>query len=203
MLMIENLEVKGISAQGLCLQAGDCVSLTAASGMGKSLFLKALADLLPNQGRLVLDGCERNDMAAPDWRRMVTFVGAKPAWWEDRVVDHFTDLDWLRDILPLFDLDEKLIDAPVARLSTGESQRLALIRALEDVTEGRVRYLLLDEPTAALDQARQIMVEEVLSSYLKAGLVAVLFVSHDERQVDRFAKRQWQIYNRRVSEVRS
>jgi phosphate-transporting ATPase len=66
MLMIENLEVKGISAQGLCLQAGDCVSLTAASGMGKSLFLKALADLLPNQGRLVLDGCERNDMAAPD-----------------------------------------------------------------------------------------------------------------------------------------
>ena len=76
----------------------------------------------------------------------------------------------------------------------------ALIRALEGVEEGRVRYLLLDEPTAALDQARQMRVEEVLSGYLKAGLISLLFVSHDERQVARFARRHWQIYNRRVSE---
>lgn len=200
MLRIESLEVKGISAQGLSLRAGDCVSLTAASGMGKSLFLKAIADLLPNQGRLSLDGQDRDEMPAPDWRHQVTFVGAKSAWWEDQVADHFSDLDWLREVLPLFDLDNKMIDAPVSRLSTGEGQRLALIRALEGVEEGRVRYLLLDEPTAALDQARQMLVEEVLSGYLKAGLIALLFVSHDERQVARFAKRHWQIYNRRVSE---
>lgn len=200
MLKIEDLEVKGITAHNLSLQAGDCVSLTAASGMGKSLFLKALADLIPNQARVTLNGRARSDMPAPDWRRQVTFVGAKPAWWEDLVSDHFSNVEAVRAVLPLFDLDEKILKAPVSRLSTGEAQRLALIRAFVWEEKEEVRYLLLDEPTAALDQARQVKVEKVLSGALKAGKIAVLFVSHDERQVDRFATRHWQIYNRQVLE---
>ena len=71
----------------------------------------------------------------------------------------------------------------------------------EDIEEGIVRYLLLDEPTSALDGGRQSMVEDLLRRYLLSNNVAILFVSHDERQVERFATRHWQIYDRRVREV--
>jgi len=201
MLAIHNLEIKGISAQNLSIEPGDCISLSGASGMGKSLFMKGVADLLMNRGDLSLEGVSRSDMSAPDWRKRVTFVGAKPAWWEERVLDHFQDRDWLEAVIAEFDLPTKLIEAKVSRLSSGEAQRLALLRALEGTEEGRVRYFLLDEPTSALDGGRQLMVESLLNRLMAAGQIAILFVSHDERQIERFAQKHWKIYDRRVREV--
>ncbi len=201
MLFIERLEIKGISAQGLRINPGDCISLSGASGMGKSLFMKAIADLLLNRARISLEGTARSDMTAPDWRRRVTYVSAKPSWWEDRVIDHFQDKDWLEAVLPEFDLPLKALDWTVSRLSSGESQRLALLRALEGTQEGEVRYFLLDEPTSALDGVRQSRVEDVLKRFMAAGQIGVLFVSHDERQLERLGQKHWQIYDRRVREV--
>ncbi|NVK17549.1 MAG: ATP-binding cassette domain-containing protein [Methylocystaceae bacterium] len=201
MLTIHNLDIKGISAHGLTIQPGDCVSLSGASGMGKTLFMKGIADLQVNRGEISLEGRGRSDMSAPAWRKRVTFVGANPAWWEERVVDHFQDRDWLEAVLGEFDLPVKLMEAPVSRLSNGEAQRFALLRALEGTEEGQARYFLLDEPTSALDSGRQLMVENLLNRLMKAGQIAVLFVSHDEHQIERFAQRHWQIYDRRVHEV--
>ncbi|MDV7340633.1 ATP-binding cassette domain-containing protein [Terasakiella sp. A23] len=203
MLFIDRLEIKGISAEGLTINPGDCISLSGASGMGKSLFMKGIADLLLNRGRVTLEGRARSEMSAPDWRKRVTYVAAKPSWWEDRVIDHFTDNDWLEAVLPEFDLPAKALDWTVSRMSSGESQRLALLRALEGTEEGEVRYFLLDEPTSALDGSRQNRVEDVLNRFMKVGQIGVLFVSHDERQVERFGQKHWQVYDRRVREVAS
>lgn len=201
MLTINSLEIKAISAQGLSIEPGDCISLSGASGMGKSLFLKGVADLIQNRGELFLDRENRSEMSAPDWRRRVTYVGAKSAWWLDRVRDHFQDLDWLETMLPSVDLSAKTLDWTISRLSSGEAQRLCLLRALEGTYDGEVRYFLLDEPTSALDGGRQAMVENLLHNFLAAKRIAVLFVSHDERQIERFAQKQWLIYDRRVREV--
>jgi len=201
MLFIEQLEVKAITAHGLSIDAGECISLSGASGMGKSLFMKGVADLVINRGTLLLDGAARSDMYIPDWRNRVTYVGAKPAWWCDLVSEHFNNPDWLASQLSAFDLPEKAINWTVHRLSSGEAQRLALLRALEESVEGVVRYLLLDEPTSALDGLRQKQVESYLQDLLDDKKIAVLFVSHDEHQVKRFAQRHWQVYDRRVREV--
>jgi ABC-type iron transport system FetAB ATPase subunit len=75
---------------------------------------------------------------------------------------------------------EESEDWPIARLSTGERLRLALVRALMVGP----KVLLFDEPTGALDPASVSAVEELVSARVRAGL-AVLWVTHDVKQASR------------------
>jgi putative ABC transport system ATP-binding protein len=73
----------------------------------------------------------------------------------------------------------------VARLSSGERQRFALLRLLAN----RPRVLLLDEPTANLDPDNVIRVEKLVATYMAAEGAGVLWVSHDPLQTTRVARR--------------
>ncbi len=172
----------------LALGDGECVALSGPSGSGKSLLLRAIADLDPNDGRVSLDGTQREAVEAPAWRRQVTYVAAVSAWWADRVGAHFDDGEAARPILGALGLPPAALDWTVARLSTGERQRLALARAL--VLGPRV--LLLDEPTAALDPDATAAVEAVLKDRLGRG-TAILLVSHDVPQAKRLARRRFRV----------
>lgn len=200
MLSIDRLETSGIKAEKLSLSPGECISLSGPSGAGKSLFLRALADLIVARGQVFLDKRTRLSYDAPQWRQRVTYMGAKTSWWQDRVGDHFRDRSWLSSKLKQLDLPEDTAGWPVTRLSSGEAQRLCLLRTLEGSGPGNVRYLLLDEPTSALDGERQTRVEELLQQYLDDAEIGVLFVSHDDRQVQRFATKHWVIDNGQVQE---
>jgi len=80
------------------------------------------------------------------------------------------------------------LSRPIAELSTGERQRLGLIRALVD----EPRVLLLDEPTSALDTTSAAMVEELIKYQLLAERI-VLLVSHDVAQIERLAHARLQL----------
>lgn len=164
------------------LAPGRCTVLSGPSGIGKSLLLRMLADLDPNQGRVSLGGVSRESLPASTWRRLVTYVAAESGWWEDSVAAHFTDLDAVRPLLPQVNLDPSLLQAQVLQLSTGERQRLALLRALVQ----HPRFLLLDEPTAALDPASRDAVEQLLRRQREQGM-GLLWVSHDADQAQRLA----------------
>lgn len=191
-LVIEGMPIMHLQAAGLSLQPGDCVSLAGASGTGKSLFLRALADLLPHEGRLLLDGVDCADLPATDWRRQVMLVPPEAAWWAARVADHFPD-GRLPTAASRLNLPGDIGARDPASLSSGESQRLAFLRALAR----RPRVLLLDEPTANLDADNARHLEAVLCEWLAGGGMAVL-VSHDETQRQRLCNRHWQIRDNRV-----
>jgi len=72
LLTAQDLTVNGLAPFDLTIEAGECVALTGASGSGKTLVLRALADLDPGAGEVTLDGHSRTAIAAPDWRRRVT-----------------------------------------------------------------------------------------------------------------------------------
>jgi ATPase subunit of ABC transporter with duplicated ATPase domains len=91
-------------------------------------------------------------------------------------------------MMAALNLDPRLLDAPLALLSTGERQRFALIRALVD----EPRVLLLDEPTAALDPANAALVEEMIRYQLLAGK-SVLIASHDRGLLARLAHQRLQL----------
>jgi ABC-type iron transport system FetAB ATPase subunit len=74
----------------------------------------------------------------------------------------------------------------VAQLSSGEKQRLALLRLMVN----RPRVLLLDEPTANLDPENVTRVEKLVAAYLRREGAAVLWVSHDPEQTRRVAQRR-------------
>lgn len=168
------------------LDEGGCLVVTGPSGAGKSLFLRMIADLDPHVGEAWLDGTARSAMAAPAWRARVGYVAAESGWWLDQVGAHFTTSP-LR-LLGEMGLPPDILQRPVALCSTGERQRLALIRML--VRDPAV--LLLDEPTGALDPASVTAVESVLQTRLRLG-TAMVMVTHDPAQALRLGTQRMRI----------
>lgn len=194
MLTVRNLTVNGIAPIDLQLDTGECVALTGPSGSGKTLVLRALADLDPGAGDVALDGEPRSAFAAPDWRRRVAYLAAEPGWWEDRIAPHFPDGDETAALLDALGLPRVLLEQSVATASTGERQRLALIRVLLL----NPRIMLLDEPTSGLDEAAGRRVEALLRERL-AGGVTILLVTHDPGVAGRLAHRRLEIRDGRLS----
>lgn len=182
MLRIHGLRSRGLAPISLDLPSGACAVVTGPSGSGKTLFLRAIADLDPNDGDVVLDGASRGDVAAPDWRRRAAYLQAETGWWTDIVGDHMPDRAAAAALAATFGLAADALDWPVTRLSTGERQRLALVRLL--VLDPAL--LLLDEPTSALDPDASAAVEAELGRRLAAGAIAVM-TSHDPAQAARLA----------------
>ena len=188
MLEIAGLTCRSLSDVSMHVAPGEAVAVSGVSGAGKSVFLRAIADLDPNYGDVRLNGLSRNAMPAPHWRRQVVYVPAESGWWSDRVGDHFEEGAAAAGQLHRLHLPTACLDWPVSRLSTGERQRLALVRAM--VLAPRV--LLLDEPTSGLDPETTLRVEAVLHERLADG-AAIIFVSHDPAQTRRFGQRSVQI----------
>lgn len=179
----------------LSVAPGECIAIQGRSGSGKSILLRTIADLDPHAGDCALDGVRCSAMPAPDWRRRVTFVAADSGWWAAHVADHFPAPEETRPLLQRVGLPDDALDWPVARLSTGESQRLALLRALTPAN----RALLLDEPTSGLDPESRDGVEALLRERLAAGTRIVL-VTHDPGFAARLGHRRFTMDEGRLRE---
>lgn len=170
---MSGLRGRGVGPIDLVVEPGTATAILGPSGAGKSLLLRLIADLDQGEGEVRLGALRRDAVPAPEWRRRVGLVPAEPGWWAADVAAHFP-ADWDTSATAALGLPAGIMARAVATLSTGERQRLALLRALSR----RPDALLLDEPTAALDPASIAAVEALLREALAAGLV-LLVVTHD------------------------
>lgn len=181
------LEAQGLVGRpggpfNLKLEEGGCVVISGPSGVGKSLLLRMLADLDPNEGDVFLRGQKRSSMPAPDWRAQVMYVAAESGWWAEDVRAHMSAPDEAALLMEQMNLRAELLDAPVSQLSTGERQRMALIRAIIR----KPALLLLDEPSAALDPDSTSRLEALIHGQQRQGM-GFIVVSHDPAQAARLA----------------
>jgi putative ABC transport system ATP-binding protein len=189
-LLVKELRSRLAGPFALNLGSSSCAAITGPSGSGKSLFLRMIADLDPNEGKVWLNGSERGSMSAPEWRRRATYVSAESGWWADKVFEHFaaSRRNEAAALAARLGLRADLLDAPVAQLSTGEKQRFSLIRALLPSPP----VLLLDEPTGPLDEESVALVEALLRERLAAG-TSIVLVTHDPNQAQRLGDQHYRI----------
>lgn len=194
-LRIDQFVTRHVGPIELAIGAAECVCIEGASGSGKTLLLRAIADLDPHGGEAYLDGESCSSLPAPAWRHLVALVVAEGQWWSERVGDHFdqgVDEAWLEQL----GLPDSAMGWEVARCSTGERQRLALLRTLMQAPVA----LLLDEPTGNLDQESTRRVECLLAGYQRQRQAALLWVSHDAGQIERVAQRSFILNDGRLAE---
>ena len=152
--------------------------LLGESGSGKTTFLNILAGMLPfEEGSIQWQG-EAFDRELPEMLRGEAEYITQEPFFAD-FLSAFDNLKLLGSpdevtagILSRFGLAEKKDQLPTT-LSGGERQRLALARAL---VKGR-KVLLLDEPTAALDDGNKRKIFELLKDL--SGEVLILCATHD------------------------
>ena len=178
-----------IGPVSLAIEAGDCLCISGPSGSGKSLLLRAIADLDPHAGEACLHGVAASSIPAEQWRTRVGLLPPESVWWLPRVGDHF------RGELPVplehIGLSAAIMEQPARQLSSGEKQRLALMRLLSNHPE----VLLLDEPTANLDPENTLRIETVIDEYRRTQQAGILWVSHDQAQIARVADRYYAVTN--------
>ncbi len=194
-LRAESLRSHGLGPVSFGLADSECVGLSGPSGAGKSLLLRALADLDPHQGQVTLDGAPCTDLAPTTWRRKVGLLPPESAWWADQVAAHFASVD--QRLLAAVGLGPEVMQWSVGRLSSGERQRLALVRLLCNQPE----VLLLDEPTANLDPQNAERVEGLVARLQEERGTAVLWVSHDPAQIKRVSSRELRLRDGRLHEA--
>ncbi len=191
-LFLERVAIGALEDVDLKVAPGEIVCLSGPSGSGKSRLLRAVADLEPHGGSIRLGVAKQNSVAGHYWRRLVMLVPAESAWWFDTVGEHLNKP--MPETLCALGFKEETAGWSVSRLSSGEKQRLALARALSREPE----VLLLDEPTANLDEESTRQVEDWLLSIIRDRLCPVLWVAHRGDQIRRVASRHFRVDGSRL-----
>ncbi len=184
MFEVTELSRSGLPLISLRLKPGELVCLKGPSGCGKTQLLRSLVDLDCNQGVVCLRGDTREQIEPSKWRQRVGLLPAESRWWAATVAEHFP-AGGVRSLEKL-GLSADAGSWHIERLSTGEKQRLAILRLLANQPE----VLLLDEPTANLDADNILRVESLVQHYLEETQACCLWVSHDKKQCQRIASRE-------------
>ena len=195
MLNISNLNYFHCGPVNITVEPGQCVGISGESGSGKSLLLRAIADLDEHEGDLLLDDVSAQAVPASEWRRQVALLPADSQWWFDTVGEHFTELDGV--LLKKLGFPEDVKSWSIRRMSSGEKQRLALLRVLQN----QPRVLLLDEPTANLDKRNTAVFEQLITDYLQQHQASAFWISHDHEQLDRMADVQFELKDGHLFDV--
>ncbi|WP_298963011.1 molybdenum ABC transporter ATP-binding protein [uncultured Methylobacterium sp.] len=196
----------GFTLDAAFTAGGRVTALFGRSGSGKTTLVNVLAGLLrPEQGRIAVDGQVLLDTATgldvPVHRRRIGYV-----FQDARLFPHLDvrgnllfgrrfaggagrrlaaaagDGPSLADVAGLLGL-APLLDRRPAGLSGGERQRVAIGRALL----ARPRLLLMDEPLAALDEARKAEITPYLARLRDEAGVPIVYVSHTVAEVAQLA----------------
>ena len=175
---------------GVCItfEQGKSYAITGRSGSGKSTLLHLLAGLdEPDSGSIRLQ--EQSGSIKSDFLGDLGIVFQRPyLLYELSVIENIVikkiiqgafskqDVAQAENLLEEIGLKE-IIQTPCHTLSGGEQQRIALLRALYM----QPPFLLVDEPTAHVDDQTAQKIVELLLMYKEKYNIGLIIVTHDER----------------------
>ncbi len=174
------------------LKGGECVLLTGKNGSGKSTLLRILAGMLKPDSATINTGLESLSWKKANKliRQQVMYLYQEPYMFDGSVTRNLEyalagssalggkkegsqSTNQIIQALKWANLEHRA-DTPAKCLSGGERQRVALAQAWLK----QPSILLLDEPTANMDEESRRLTEDLLSKF-KVGGTALLIASHD------------------------
>jgi tungstate transport system ATP-binding protein len=201
-LTLENIsksydDEKILSGLSYTFSAGETHILMGANGCGKSTLLRICALLeQPDRGNLVFSSGNGELPVDLALRRRITLVLPKVGIFNNTVFNNVAYGLKIRSIaknertervirmLRFIGLEHKRNQNALS-LSSGEAQRLGIGRAL--VIEPDL--LLLDEPTASIDNKNRELIEAMILQMKEAGRTTTIMTTHDSSQADRLSSR--------------
>ncbi|MFF1635291.1 ABC transporter ATP-binding protein [Leifsonia sp. NPDC058248] len=186
----------GVHAVSLEVRAGEVHALVGLNGAGKSTLMKLLLGMLrPHSGTVRLGGEDIRTAPPPLWSQVGQLVETPLAYPEFTVTGNLLMNATLRGVAAAQRramVDEAIVEFGLGEfagnrarvLSSGNRQRLGLAAVLQHWP----RFVVLDEPTNALDPAGTIVLRDVLRERAENG-AAVLISSHHLDEVARVADR--------------
>lgn len=157
--------------------------LKGGNGSGKSTLLKSVAGIIPFEGDIRIAGVANNARQAMEYRRLVNYGEAEPAYPEFLAGD-----DLLQFYREAKNGEREQMNAMMERLgvqrfaggkmgtySSGMLKKLSLVLAFT----GRPQLILLDEPLVTLDKEAVSIVNDLIREHLAKG-ISILFTSHQD-----------------------
>ncbi|ULN63146.1 cysteine/glutathione ABC transporter permease/ATP-binding protein CydD [Vibrio gigantis] len=191
---IEAQDLKVLSPEGVqlvgpisfALNTRQSTALVGPSGAGKTSLINAILGFMPYEGSLKINGIELRDLDLASWRKTISWVGQNPLLLHGSIRDNVTlgkqditdqtvqnalEQSFANEFVNEHGLDYMISDRS-GGLSVGQSQRLALARAM--IQDGQ--FWLLDEPTASLDTRSEQLVMKGINSNIESR--TALLVTH-------------------------
>ncbi len=150
-------------------------ALIGQSGSGKSLTLKSILNLIPNNLNLVfnVDSNFKLNSSNIGFIPQNPFTSLSPMTKISK--QFFCNEDKKIELLKLVGLKEFVLDRFPSQLSGGQLQKIIIAIALSN----NIKLLLLDEPTTALDKSSKTIILELIKELTKKLNILILFVTHD------------------------
>lgn len=197
----------------LTVAAGDRLALRGSTGSGKTILLRSLAKLDPIfTGQILWQGNSPEADEVPIFRSQVIYLPQRARLFGGTVEQNLQipyslavhrhraySRERLAASLNQLGRDETFLTRDSANLSGGETQIVALLRAIQlDPT-----ILLLDEPTASLDESTTRQIEQLVTNWMSPADArrAFVWVTHDAAQAKRVANRTLQLRDAELIEL--
>lgn len=210
-------DVKAVDGVSFDIMAGQTLGLVGESGCGKSTVGRALLRLYePTAGRVIIDGDDVARLAPEPLRKkrptmQMVFqdpqASLNPRMTLAEIVSEPLDehTNWTRDqklerVYELMDqvgLNRRFVNRFPHEFSGGQRQRIGIARALAL----KPRFIVCDEPIAALDVSIQAQVVNLLEDLQEKLGLTYLFISHDLSMVRHLAQRVAVMYLGRIAEL--
>jgi zinc transport system ATP-binding protein len=187
------LEVRGLSVRfgtttvlsdlSFSVERGTALAILGPNGAGKTVLFRALIGAVPYGGeiRWAADAQIGYVPQKLDLERDVPITGLD--FLRARIALARQDVGGLARILSLVGIPPQVAEQPIGVLSGGQFQRLLIAFALA----GNPNVLLLDEPTAGVDEPGQEQLNELVRRLQQERGLTVLFISHELTVVYRYA----------------